>query len=285
MSHDSSSKYDKAWFDYTVEPDESKFLKSWNELRKEEDFKKKVEKFKEDKMSLTKELASGVVPEDIEKYYKVIDTGEFNCYLAYEKILIDVGVPFYKVKDYVKDLEAIFLTHRHSDHINFATLRRIRKMRPAIPIYIGAWLKPLLDEEKVTGYKIIEPGFTYQEGDTVFMPFATKHDVPNVGYFIYNREKGKTIFHATDLGDVEGLSAYNADIVALEFNHDASMIDDLIEREIKDTGFSHYMQSRYNHLSFQKAREFVETKTKGEDEITLIKLHTSEFFQIYLKDA
>lgn len=48
-------KYDKAWFEFTVEPEDSKFLKSWNELREDEEFKSKINKLKKELNNLDNE--------------------------------------------------------------------------------------------------------------------------------------------------------------------------------------------------------------------------------------
>lgn len=235
--------------------------------------------------------AYGIQRPDIDKLYKVIETGEFNSYLVFDSILIDVGVPYKKVEEHIDDIGMILMTHRHSDHLVPSTLGRILRMRPSVDVYIGTWFIPIFEEMEKKGtipkgrYRVIHPGYEYQINGYSIMPMAVSHDVPNVGYFIYDEDKDLMVFHATDLGSTEGLSGMSADIVGIEFNHDETMMDELIKLDMQAIGFSHYIASRYNHLSFQKGREFVDTKTKGEENITLFKLHTSGFFKKYLKDA
>lgn len=235
--------------------------------------------------------AYGIQRPDIDKLYKVIETGEFNSYLVFNSILIDVGVPYKKIEPHINDIKFILMTHRHSDHIVASTLSRILRLRPSVVVYIGPWFVPILEELEKKGsiptgrYKVIHPGYEYDLGGTSVMPVAVQHDVPNMGFFIQDPDTDLVVFHATDLASIEGLSARGADIVGIEFNHDETMMDELIQRDMLAVGFSHYAASRFNHLSFQKGRDFVDNKTKGEENITLFKLHTSGFFQKYLKDA
>lgn len=235
--------------------------------------------------------AYGIQRKEINKLYKIIDTGEYNCYLAFDSILIDVGVPYVKIEPHIKDIKAIVMTHRHSDHLVPSTLGRILKLRPSVYVYVGPWFVPILQdlEEKEIipkgRYKVIHPGYEYSIGAFNIMPIAVLHNVPNVAYFIHDTKSDLVLFHATDLSDYEGFSAMGADIVAIEFNHDETMMDELIQQDLLRIGFSHYVESRFNHSSFQKARDFVNTKTKGEENITLFKLHTSNFFRKYLDDA
>lgn len=185
------------------------------------------------------------------------------------------------------NLKAIFLTHRHQDHIMWSTLNAILRIRPSLTVYTGSWLVPLLEENGIdkSRYRVIHPGNEYTIQGYGVMPFEVMHNVTNVGYYIASDKYDKVLFHATDLGSVEGLTAYGADIVALEFNHDITMMGELIQNDLLNYGFSHYEKSKHYHLSFQKARDFVDNKTKGEENIILFKLHTSGYFKKFLDVA
>lgn len=232
-----------------------------------------------------RELYYGNVPENIMDTYEVLRTGDQNGYVIYKRVLLDVGVPYTTVKNHVYNLDMVLLTHRHTDHINYSTLKRIQEVRPNIPVFCGQWLVELLETEGIRNINIIKPGNRYKYKDVSFMPFKLVHNVTNIGYFLNDGRTKKTVFHMTDTGELPMHTAYNADVVAIEFNHDATMMDELIEKEIENGNFSHYVTSRYNHLSFQKARFFIENNTKGEDKITVVKLHTSEFFKKYLQNV
>lgn len=235
-----------------------------------------------------RDLYFGNVPENIFDTYRVLRTGEYNGYLVFNRVLIDVGVPFSEVRPHVFNLDAVLLTHRHSDHFNLKTLARIQELRPDLPIYCGAWLVSRLQEVDIKNINIIKEYQHYSIADIDFMPFGTVHDVPSVGYFLIDNRTKESVFHATDLGELPPMTAHNATVVALEFNHDGITIEDLIQLDFDSARargkpeYSHYTNSRYNHLSFQKARYFIDNMTRGEDHITVVKLHTSEAFKKYL---
>lgn len=212
--------------------------------------------------------------------YHVIETGEFNSYLLFGKVLIDIGVPYNKIKEFEDDIEIVLLTHQHTDHINYGTLKRLMRNRPSVLVAGGPWMEPLLAEKGITNYHIIEVGEMVQIKGYYVMPERAVHNVPNVGYHLTDGET--TIFHMTDTGSYDGIYAKNADIVAIEYNYIGSMVDEIIAKEIRERGFSHRLAAKENHSSFEEADEFVAKRTKGKDNIELHKLHTSSVFIPYL---
>jgi hypothetical protein len=40
-----------------------------------------------------------------------------NCYIYNEEVMVDVGVSYIKIKDYLKNIKLILLTHQHSQTI------------------------------------------------------------------------------------------------------------------------------------------------------------------------
>lgn len=232
-----------------------------------------------------RELYFGNVPDNVEDIYRVIRTGDFNGYLVFNRVLIDVGIPFSAIKDHVYNLDMVLLTHSHGDHLNLTTLKRIQDEVPFLPVYAGVHLEKTLVDAGIKNINIIKEGLNYERKGIMFKPFSLTHDVPNIGYHLRDFETKKTVIHMTDTGQLPMETAFQADVVAIEFNHDETMMDELIDEGMRKTGFSHYMSSRFNHLSFQKARFFIEQRTQGEEKITVVKLHTSKFFQKYLPNA
>lgn len=212
--------------------------------------------------------------------YIVIETGEFNSYLVFGKVLIDIGVPYNKIKEYEDDIEVVLLTHQHTDHINYGTLKRLMRNRPGVVVAGGEWMEPLLAEKGITNYFIISVGDMVRIKDYYVMPERAVHNVPNVGYHLTDGET--VVFHMTDTGSYDGIYAKNADIVAIEYNYIASMVDEIIAKEIRERGFSHRLAAKDNHSSFESADEFVAKRTKGKGNIRLVKLHTSSVFMPYL---
>lgn len=47
--------------------------------------------------------------------YEIIKTGsDGNCIILGDNIMLDIGVAYKNVKNYLKDIKFIFISHRHS---------------------------------------------------------------------------------------------------------------------------------------------------------------------------
>ncbi len=162
-----------------------------------------------------------------------------NCiYVGSETthILVDVGISRKRTVEALKDLDlelrdidGIFITHEHSDHIN--GLPMIAK-KTDMPIYATSGTIWAL--KQMPKFKDIDPArFVPVQADgkitvkdLVIDPMKISHDaVQPVGYRIYYGKKKASI--CTDLGcytdyTVECLK--NSDLLLLESNHDVNML-------------------------------------------------------------
>ena len=124
------------------------------------------------------------------------------------------------------DLEAIFISHEHSDHINGARVLN-KKFSPRVlstePVHEWLDLKYAVITEPV-----LEPGRTEEIGNFKVTPFEVPHDASQtVGFQIQNN--GKKLIIATDLGHVTPRlrkKFEDADALVLESNHDVQMLND-----------------------------------------------------------
>ena len=142
-------------------------------------------------------------------------------------ILVDAGISCRKIKNSLSDfgkelneLDAIFITHEHTDHIK--GLERIHN-KFEVPVYIhkNTYLasKVHLDNPNFFNNKITIK-------DLSIRPIPTSHDAANpFGYEI--KTKKKTLGYFTDLGvyddEVKSITN-NADGLVLESNHDIDMV-------------------------------------------------------------
>lgn len=133
-------------------------------------------------------------------------------------IQIDMGVSLKAVsaglqilhRDF-KDIQALFLTHEHSDHIKGLPLYHDR-----IPIYCGEGTVPGIDEEH-----LLEEGVSVEVGDLTILPFRSSHDAVNPMNFIL-LGGGKKFGYVTDTGMIRkrGQSLLkNCDYYLMESNY------------------------------------------------------------------
>ena len=148
-----------------------------------------------------------------------------------QNILIDAGISFRRIDKglqslgyTVHDLDGIFITHEHSDHIS-AIPMLLKKTD--LPIYTtkGTWQAM---GEKVSAYehRFVQLCRRNIIGNISVNPFSISHDAVNpVGYTICGQ--GKKITLATELGfvtDEVRVAMDDSDILILEANHDVQML-------------------------------------------------------------
>ncbi len=163
-----------------------------------------------------------------------------NCiYVGTETthILIDTGISKKKIEAGLqelgltgKDIQGIFVTHEHSDHISGIG---VMSRAYSIPIYATKGTLKGIQEYKSLGkmpeglYQPVEADCMVELGDLQIEPFTISHDAYEpTGYRITGDEHVVGI--ATDLGEyneyiVQKLS--NLDAIVLEANHDVHMLE------------------------------------------------------------
>jgi len=152
-------------------------------------------------------------------------------------ILIDAGLSGKRIKEGLesavnldgKNLDAIFLTHEHSDHIQGAG---IFSRRYGAHLYATAKTWGHIDRHNLIGAvdsakkHIIEPDGPCIIGDFTIEAFDIPHDAAQpVGYCVYMDDKKITV--ATDIGSVTDNireRLFGSDIILLESNHDLEML-------------------------------------------------------------
>ncbi|MDR2099994.1 MAG: MBL fold metallo-hydrolase [Campylobacteraceae bacterium] len=185
--------------------------------------------------------------------FNVIGTGsKGNCF-TFGNLMIDLGLPYDRIKNYLGDVTYILLTHRHNDHLNLTTLRKVIANTNATFV-CGWWLKEYLPNDKV---KIVEAGRNYELDDYRISPVIAYHDAPNFGYRIM--KDGHKHFHITDTATLDGITARGYDSASIECNHCEIRARELIQ-EAKEKGeFTHLEGAMNSHLSVQKAIDFCRT--------------------------
>lgn len=150
------------------------------------------------------------------------------------KILIDAGLSGKKVQAGLesigvsgKELDGIFVTHEHIDHVQGVG---ILSRRFDIPVYatMGTWnaMPSSVGEIKEKNKKVVYSNENCVVNDLCISPYSIPHDaVEPVGYSVLT-EKFK-VSVATDIGHVTETIMENikdCDLLLLESNHDIDML-------------------------------------------------------------
>ncbi len=149
-------------------------------------------------------------------------------------ILVDCGGSGSQVESALRaagedpaELDCIFITHEHIDHIKGAGVLSRRYNLPIYATY-GTWQGMISKIGKIDYDNIfyIQGGVPFAAKDAVVTPFQTPHDAAeSVGFTIEHNHSRASI--ATDIG-VMNMTVYTnikkSDIVLLEANHDLNML-------------------------------------------------------------
>ena len=171
------------------------------------------------------------------KFCSLFSGSSGNCLFVntnHTKILIDSGVSCKKICEgleavdaSITDIDAILVTHEHSDHVQgLGTVSQ----KYDIPVYanIETWNAMEKQKNKINPNNIFtfENDKDFQLNDLTIHPFSTPHDAANpCGFNIHNGTKRLSI--ATDLGHMNNdliSELYDSSFVFLEANYDPEIL-------------------------------------------------------------
>lgn len=172
-------------------------------------------------------------------------------------LLVDAGLSFRETKRRLADvgcspahIDAIFVTHEHSDHIG--GLGPVARGL-GVPVYMNEATYSQCESTvgKLPAVEMFETGGTVQHGPFSVTSFVVSHDAADpVGFCV--SVNGLKIGVTTDLGYVSGLVKQRlkgCDVLVLECNHDnAMLVTGSYPWELKQR-----IQSRHGHLSNDEA--------------------------------
>lgn len=149
-------------------------------------------------------------------------------------ILIDAGLPGKKIDEALKsigeetkNIDGIFITHEHSDHIKGVG---VISRKYDIPIYANAdtWsaMEGLIGKIKEKNIKVIDKRSVTEIGDLNIKAFNIPHDaVAPMGYTVSDGDKNVSV--ATDFGTFTREiydNVKDSEVILLESNHDVNML-------------------------------------------------------------
>ena len=188
------------------------------------------------------------------------------------KVLIDAGLSvreltrrLAEIGESPEDLDAILITHEHSDHVSgLPRLVRSRaKKKKPVPVFISHLTAPLIEWDAGDGNETPEPpsvehfqsGANWMVGDINVQSFGIPHDAEDTVGFCLEAE-GVRVGIATDLGYVPDSIRYHlrgVHFLLLESNHEIEML------KVGPYPWSvkQRVMSRKGHLSNDATCEFI----------------------------
>ena len=149
------------------------------------------------------------------------------------RILIDAGLSMKElgkrmaaIGEDLHGLDAILVTHEHSDHIAGLPVLA-RRLQRRVPFYMTRLTAPAIDwEESLPALEPFQAGASFPIGDIEVQSFSIPHDAVDPVGFCFEAE-GVRIGLATDLGYIPESVKYHlrrADLLMIEANHDLEML-------------------------------------------------------------
>lgn len=194
-----------------------------------------------------------------------------NCYIYFDDLMVDIGVPYSKVKQYIQKIKFILLSHAHSDHLNIKTLQKVIYENPKIKICCGWFLLDKLVQANIPKKNIfvLELDKSYIIGDYVITPVMAIHDVGNFGYKIHNTKEEYKVFHISDTSEIDHIEAIGYNLYCVEGNYETDDdLKEIIKQEKEQYGFSYRERVLKTHLSQLQAINWLDkNNTNGGDYI------------------
>lgn len=207
--------------------------------------------------------------------YEILGTGSSGNCVILDNIMLDCGLPYKQVKQYLKDIKLIFISHKHSDHLNKSTIKKIAYNHPTIKFLVAFYLVDLLLELGVEKKSILtidlEKWYNIGIANVKFEPLF--HDVPNVALKV---QKGdEKVIYIVDTNSVEHIEAKDYSLYMIEANYiDEEELENRIKKDYEDgLTYSHYERVQKTHLSQQKAYNWLQKNMNKESKFVFLHAH------------
>lgn len=213
-----------------------------------------------------------------QEVYNILKTGSDGNAILYNhnELLVDIGVPYVMIKPYINQIKYVFITHKHSDHFNKVTVKRLAREKPMIKFIVGKYLESNLLELGLLKQQIVvvkaNAKYRLLNGLEI-RPLNLYHNVDNMGL---DMRIGKLkLIHATDTYTLEHTKAINYDYYLLEENYCEIKVKTIQDEKERLGVFDYTKASVENHLSKQSLDKWLGKNNKNGLGV-LVRLHPSK---------
>ena len=208
----------------------------------------------------------------------ILGTGSSgNCVIVNDNIMLDCGLTYKKIKQYLKKVKLIFISHRHADHINPITIKQIAYDYPNIKFVYDKddiYLTKLLTSNGILYKNCLCIGLDkwYDFGLCKVKLMELHHDVPNAACCI--EMNNKKLIYATDTSTLEGIVAKNYDYYLIEANyHSRKELERKIQEAEEKGEFTHLKRVLYTHLCEEDCIDWLKDNMGDNSEYQFIHQH------------
>lgn len=176
-------------------------------------------------------------------------------------LLIDAGLSYEQIRKRlalhgvsVEELDAVLLTHSHTDHT--AGLTRLANLHSTINIFSNELTMRGIRTCDQESFVLFQEGTTFKIGDVEVTPIPVSHDAPGTVGYRLNSDRGKAILYLTDLGFISPAIhpfAKEVDLIVLESDYEP----ELLQSSSRPQFLKQRIAGRNGHLSNHDAANFI----------------------------
>lgn len=164
-------------------------------------------------------------------------------------ILIDAGVSYQLIKEYLPFVKYVLYTHKHGDHFKKSTYDAIRKNFPKIKFFSNEDVASI--DENIIPLKSGKKLF-FKNGLEI-TPIKVIHDVPCYAWLIGGSSR---VLYATDMQNIAHINVKDIDLMICEANYDGGHVRKIWDILDDNTRFK-FNQNTGRHHSFDEFKKAV----------------------------
>jgi Cft2 family RNA processing exonuclease len=210
--------------------------------------------------------------------YEIINSGsDGNCIIINGNFMIDCGVSYKRIKNLLKNIKLIFVSHSHSDHLNKKTIKQITYNFPTIKFVVGSTdlVNTLVEHSNVNKKNIyaLPSNKWFDLGMLKVKLEQLEHDVPN--HLIKFQIGAKKGVYIVDTNSVKNIKAKDYDLFLIEANYKKEILEKHKQEKNENDEYNHLYRVENTHLSYEEANDFLIENMKGDSQFEYI--HQSSY--------